>query len=42
MVHDKETVEGFPGEAVVKNLPANAEDTGSSTGPGRSCMPWSN
>ena len=28
-------VEGFPGGTVVKNLPANAEDTGSSPGPGR-------
>ena len=28
--------EGFPGGAVVKNLPANAEDTGSSPGLGRS------
>ena len=27
---------GFPGGAVVKNLPANAEDTGSSPGLGRS------
>ena len=27
---------GFPGGAVVKNPPANAEDTGSSPGPGRS------
>ena len=26
----------FPGGAVVKNLPANAGDTGSSPGPGRS------
>ena len=33
---------GFPGGAVVKNPPANAEDTGSSPGPGRSHMPWSN
>ena len=29
----------FPGGAVVKNLPANAGDTGSSPGPGRSHMP---
>ena len=29
---------GFPGGAVVKNLPANAGDTGSSPGPGRSHM----
>ena len=41
--------EGFPGGAVVKNLPANAGDTGSnagdtgsSPGPGRSHMPQSN
>ena len=32
----------FPGGAVVKNMPANARDTGSSPGPGRSYMPWSN
>ena len=31
----------FPGGAVVKNLPANAGDTGSSPGPGRSHMLWS-
>ena len=29
---------GFPGGAVVENLPANAGDTGSSPGPGRSHM----
>ena len=29
----------FPGGAVVKNPPANAGDTGSSSGPGRSHMP---
>ena len=34
--------EDFPGGAVVKNLPANAGDTGSSPGPGRSHMPRSN
>ena len=33
---------GFLGGAVVKNLPANARDTGSSPGPGRSHMPQSN
>ena len=33
---------GFPGVAVVKNPPANAEDTGSSPGPGRSHVPQSN
>ena len=27
---------------MVENLPANAGDTGSSPGLGRSCMPWSN
>ena len=30
---------GFPGGAVVKNLPANAGDMDSSPGPGRSHMP---
>ena len=33
---------GFPGGTVVKNLPANAGDTGSSPGWGRSHMPRSN
>ena len=33
---------GFPGGAVVKNLPANAGDAGSSPGPERSHMPRSN
>ena len=33
---------GFPGGAAVKNLPANAGDTGSIPGPGRSPMPQSN
>ena len=33
---------GFPGGAVIKNPPANAGDKGSSPGPGRSHMPWSN
>ena len=32
----------FPGGRVVKNPPANAEDTGSIPGPGRSHMPQSN
>ena len=32
----------FPGGTVVKNLPANAGDTGSIPGPGRSHMPQSN
>ena len=35
-------VQGFPGGAVVENLPANAGDTGLSPGLGRSHMPWSN
>ena len=33
---------GFPGGAVVKNLPANLGDMGSNPGPGRSHMPLSN
>ena len=33
---------GFPGDAVVKNPPANAGDTGSISGLGRSHMPQSN
>ena len=33
---------GFPGGAVVENPPANAGDTGSSPGLGRSYMPQSN
>ena len=32
----------FPGGAVVKNPPANAGDTGSSPGPGRSHMSRNN
>ena len=35
-------VGGFPGGAVVENLPANAGDTGSNPGLGRSHMPRSN
>ena len=38
----KGIIRDFPGGAVVKNLPANAGDMGSSPGPGRSHMPWSN
>ena len=33
---------GFPGGAVVENLPDNAGDTGSGPGLGRSHMPQSN
>ena len=40
--HVKNLLGDFPGGAVVKNLPANARDTGSSPGPGRSHMPRSN
>ena len=35
----KSEVLGFPRGAVVENLPANAGDTGSSPGLGRSHMP---
>ena len=35
---DKTQERGFPGGAVVENLPANAGDTGSSPGLGRSHM----
>ena len=38
----KTVPEGFPGGAVVENLPAKAGDTGLSPGLGRSHMPQSN
>ena len=38
----KKGLGGFPGGAVVENLPANAGDTGSSPGLGRSHMLRSN
>ena len=38
----KKQSQDFPGGAVVKNPPANAGDMGSSPGPGRSHMLWSN
>ena len=38
---NKNKSRGFPGGAVVENLPANAGDRGSSPGLGRSHMPWS-
>ena len=38
----KKMLSGFPGGAVVENLPANAGDKGSSPGLGRSHMPRSN
>ena len=37
----KTAMRGFPGGAVVENLPANAGDMGSSPGLGRSHMPLS-
>ena len=37
----KDTCRDFPGGTVVKNLPANSGDTGSSPGLGRPHMPWS-
>ena len=37
----RNTFWGFPGGAVVENLPASAGDTGSSPGLGGSHMPWS-
>ena len=40
--HLKIQIPGFPGGAAVENLPANAGDTGSSPGLGRSHMPRSN
>ena len=38
---NNDTPQGFPGGAVVKNPPANAGDTGSIPGLGRSHMPRS-
>ena len=38
----KKEKQDFPFGAVVKNLPANAGDMGSSPGPRRSHLPWSN
>ena len=41
--HNKDPVYwGFPGGAVVENLPANAGDNGSNPGLGGSHMLWSN
>ena len=40
-LNKKKTIGGFPGGAVVENPPANAGDTGSSPGLGRSHMPRS-
>ena len=41
-VEARENIQGFPGGAVVENLPANAGHTGSSPGLGRFHMPRSN
>ena len=41
-ISDKVDFRDFPGGTVVKNPPANAGDTGSIAGPGRSNMPQSN
>ena len=40
--HQDEETQDFPGGAVVGNPSANAGDTGSSPGPGRSYMPRGN
>ena len=42
LLNYKYTGKGFPGGTVVKNPPANAGDTGSIRGPGRSHIPQSN
>ena len=41
-IRERKALGDFPGGTVVKNPPANAGDTGSSPGPGRSYMMWSN
>ena len=41
-IKDLDTILDFPGGAVVRTLPANAGDTGSSPGLGRSHIPRSN
>ena len=38
----KNTLRGFPGGSVVKNLTVNAGNTGSIPGTGGFHMPWSN
>ena len=42
MTLNKNHFKGFPGGAVVENLPANAGDAGASSSLGRSHMPQSN
>ena len=41
-IFDLKMTQGFPGRSAVKNPLANAEDLGSTPGPGRSHVPWSN
>ena len=41
-INEIKILQGFPGGAMVKNPPANAGDTGSSPGLGRSYMPRNN
>ena len=41
-IYSGKNYRGFPGGSVVKNPPANAGDMGSSPGPGRPHMLWSN
>ena len=41
-INNKKETWNFSGGTVVKNPPANAGDTGSSPGPGKSHMPQSN
>ena len=41
-INYKENNRGFPGGAVIENPPADARDTGSSPGLGRSHIPQSN
>ena len=42
LISSKTPSQGFPDGTVVKNPPANAGNTGSSPGPGRSHVPRSN
>ena len=41
MINNTQSLD-FPGGPVVKNPPASAGDMGSTSGPGRSHMSWSN
>ena len=42
LLHSRTQFSGFPGGSVVNSLPARAGNMGSTPGPGRSHMPWSN